>query len=244
MTLPAHAMRYNFEAANVTKVGGNLIATVNDLSGVGRHLTQATDARKMLWVDNGSPNSLLDIGRSTPDGTDGEFESRTDAPGLGAAFTAASGYTAYVVFKRTAGSIFHPLFIHNNNAVRGGWQLEFNSGTRQMQARTSAGTAKTVTFGAYSNGTLERWIVRNYGGGSDDVASDTWFKVAINGVNTAWSGNPWFWVPITTFLTLIGNNVVTSGPVVEFCEAGSFAAYLSDQQVALLDSQLQVAYGP
>jgi hypothetical protein len=240
LQMPAEAMTYNADATvGVVKDGSDLIGTVNDLSTGGRSPTQGTSGRKMTWIDNGSSNSAKDIMRSAPDGTNGKFASHSNST---ACFSVANGYTAYLVFKRTAGS-GGLMFLHNNNSVRGGWQLELSTNTRQMQARTSGGTVKSCQFGTYSNGTWERWIIRNWGGGSDDVDSTTWFKAAINGVNTTVSGSPWFWKHVTTSVTIVGSNNTTSGPSCDIAACGAFDAYLTDAQVAYLDAQLAALYG-
>lgn len=238
IAIPAPAMLYRGDAAGVTKDGSNIVSQINDLSGNGKHLTQVTSGRRMLWVDNGSPNGTEDILRSTPDGTNAKFEQV--APGA-AAFT-TTGYTTFLVQKRTAGT-GGVLFYHNNGAIRGGWHFSFSADNRFFQARTSGGTVKSATFGAYTNNTAEIWGTRNWGGGSDDVDSSTWFDTRVNGSTQTWSGTPWFWVPTSGWLTSMGIDAATSGPSADIAHAEAFASYFTAAQMQVKERALGALYG-
>lgn len=232
-------IRYNFDAANLSKDGGNLVASVTDLGRTGLTISQGTPARKPLWIDNGSPNSLLDTIACDVDGVNIKTLQATPSAAL---FGAAQGYTVFLVFNRTAGSTTHSLAYYNTGAARGGWQLEFSSNLRSFQARTSAGTVKSFTFGTYTANTWEIWTIRNWGGGSDDVDSTTWCEARVNGTVTAITGSPWFWVP-TTHAVLLGNPTATAGPTLRFAEYRAYSQYLTAPQCLDIERQLGTLYG-
>ncbi len=223
----------------LTKDGGNLVSSVTNQGSLSLSIAQGTGSRQPLWVDNGSPNTSLDTIACDVDGANIKTLQATPASAL---FTAAAGYTVFLVFKRAAGSTTHALAYYNTGAARGGWQLEFSSNLRSFQARTSTGTVKSFTFGTYTADTWEIWTIRNWGGGSDDVDSTTWCEARVNGTVTALTGNPWFWVP-TTHALLLGNPTATAGPTLRFAEYRAYSQYLSAPQCLAIERQLGALYG-
>lgn len=235
---PPKSLDYNFDVANVTKDGSDIISQVVDLSGNARHLTNGVSARRPLWVNNADPSATQDIGRFAPDGVN--IKSMTNSPG--AALFTLTGYTVFLALNRTAGAAAHALFYYNTGAARGGWSLEISgTATRQFNARTSAGVVKGCTFGSYTNNTPEIWTIRNKAD-ADDTDSSAYFSTRVNGAAVAYTGSPWFWIP-TTHSIFIGNATATAGPVVDKYAARAYAGYLTDAQCLTVERELGATYG-
>lgn len=239
VVVPAPRLWYNFEAANVTKAS-DLISQVNDLSGNAEHMTEATGTRQPLWVDNGAPGGATDAVEFDPDGTNLKRLTRTPV----AAPFGAAGYTIFFAFNRiTAATGNWSMWSYNNGAVRGGWSLQTTSGAngRRFEARTSAGTAKSVTFGTYTLDTPEVWCVVN--GGADDSDSSATFLTEVNGANVAWTGSPWFWIPTGSFGAAFNNTGTGSGNKLRIFEAMAFDVQLDAAQRLAVTRQIGARQG-
>lgn len=233
----AYMFDFDFQAANLSKTGGNLITSVTNQRGALGAIVQGNGARQPLWVNNGDPTGTRDVARFTPDGTN--FKQLTNTPA--AALFGLAGYTVFLVLNRTAGAAAHLLCQYNNGAVRGGWSLEFSgTTTRNFQARTSAGTVKTATFGTYTNGTPEIWTVRNVG--ANDSDSSALFSTRVNGAAVAWTGSPWFWIP-TAHAFNVGITASAAGPDLLVMAHRGIASYLTDEECLAHERELGARYG-
>lgn len=239
-TLPSipWVYRYTSDAAFLTKDGSNIVSPLSDRGTANLQLANGVTARRPLWVDNAAPSGTADVVRFTVDGVN--IKTLTATPP--SAPFGLNGYTLFFVFNRTAGSTTHVLWFYHPGNIRGGWQLEFSSNLRSFQARTSAGVVKSLTFGTYTANTPEIWTVRNWGGGSDDVDSTTWFDVRVNGTTVAITGNPWFFIPTGHSMSL-GNTTATAGPVIDFMEARMTNSYLSTSDCSTVERELGATYG-
>ena len=241
VVVPNPVWKFDFQAANVSKGGTDLISQVNEqISGVD-NATQATEARKPLWTSNGAPSGTRDIALFAPDGANLKTLSRTPA----AAPFDATGYTVFCVFNRVlAATGAWNTWLYNTGAARGGWALQTTSGAngRKFEARTSAGTVKSATYGTYTLDTWECHTIRNYGGGANDVASDTWFDTRVNGAQVAWTGTPWFWIPTSHAMTF-GQAATTALNDLKIGAARMYLGLLSDAQCAAVEAELMSAYG-
>lgn len=234
----------NFEASNVTKT--TTISQTNNLGSLGsaEALTQGTALRQPLWTDNGAPSGTMDIADFDPDGVNLKSMTRTPT----SAYFGLNGYTVFLVFNRVSSTGQWTLFTHNNGSLRGGWALQVTPGAagRSFQARTSAGTVKSITFGTYTLNTWEIWTIKNWGGGSDDVASDAYFKTRVNGTEVAWavlSGGPWFWIPTGSFATSLNTSTITAGNRTLYGDARAYDRVLSDVECLTIERQLGALYG-
>lgn len=242
--IPTPAFQVNFEAENVTKT--TTISQANNIGTLGlvESLSQGTAGRRPLWTDNGAPSGTMDIADFDPDGVNLKSMTRTPT----AAYFGLNGYTVFLVFNRVSSTTQWTLFTHNDGALRGGWALQVTPGAagRAFQARTSAGVVKSITFGTYTLNTWEIWTVKNWGGGGNDVASDAYFKTRVNGVDVAWSvasGGPWFWVPNSTYATLMNTSTITAGNRTLYGDARAYDRVLSDGECLAIERQLGTLYG-
>lgn len=221
---------FNWEAANVLKDGSNLVGQVTDLGANGYSLTQATGVNKPLWVDNGA--GTKDIGRFQIAGTVIQRLLRTGLP-----VDSALGWTALVVAKiDVAGSAAnsYSLLAHAQNSNgRGGFQLEYFANTRDRRLVTrkvSDGTIFAVTFGQATLAAWEVWTVRVAGATAD--ATPSALSIRVNGVETAYTGTPWFAAPSAAAPNLIiGTGNGTGNPDFSMGPCRIWKRYLDDTSI-------------
>ena len=192
---------FNWEAANVSKDGSNLIAQATDLSGNGYTPTQATGVNKPLWVDNGA--GTKDIARFQIAGTVIQRLVKTGLP-----TDSALGWTALIVTKLDVAGLAansYSLLAHAQNSNgRGGFQIEYFGATRDRRLvvrKVSDGTILAVTFG---QATLAAWeCIAIRAAGASTNATPSALSIRVNGVETAYTGTPWFAAPSAAAPNLI-----------------------------------------
>lgn len=236
VSLASDIGEFNYDVANVTKDGGNLIGTVNDLSGNARHLTQGTAGNKPLWTDD-----TVDYGGH--DAIGAAANKRVFRTGMGTTFSHYE-WTLAVVAKcitaNTAGNLSNLIGCSSSTTGRGGAALQYFSTTRTRriaQTRVSDAAAGVTTFGDAAADTWEVWIVRVAGTSNGGNATVT---ALVNGVNTAVSGTSYSNYVDNNAAFFLGTAGVTGNFAIKFAQLWNRA--LNDLSMAQLSIDINTAY--
>lgn len=227
---------WNFDVANVTKDGGNLIGQVNDLSGNARHLTQGTAANKPLWVDDTTDYGSLDAGG-------GAALKRVTKTGMGATFTHYEWTIAYISKCITAPNALNTfnIFSAQNSATgrEGCGQVGYYDTTRTRRAFiiTAGGSSSNITWGNAPADTWELTVVRLAGTSNGGAATAT---ARVNGAAQSITGSTTTNNIAANGAFFLGSAISNGNCAVKYVQVWNRA--LDDASIASLETTLNGVY--
>jgi hypothetical protein len=229
--------QYDMQAAHVTKGGTDLISQVSDQSGNARHLTQGTDANKLLWVSaalNGQ-----DVARANDTTLRRELKT-----GLGA--SAETELTIAVVWKVTtpnsSGNMIRPLEHLSGTGTNGYAIGSFSTtNTRRMQFIDASHVTTAASFGDMPTGTWEKWVFR-CSAPSSNTACD-YQDARVDGASLAITGTLTFQAAIAASNLVLMGKTAAAATNYELAALRVWRRKLNDVSVLSLEDQWLATYG-
>lgn len=139
-------------------LSSNKIVTVNDLTGNGNHITQATDSKRFTYNANGGSNNLPYAGTSV-------------GKSLVASISLSQPYTLLYVIKQNTWTDLHCLFHFAASGYNGVYQKNsaFFSGLTKPTVTLASGTSFSSAF--INNFTLGEWSLGGFVQNGNDAIS-------------------------------------------------------------------------
>lgn len=233
--------RWHFAASNITLTTGK-ISQANDVGGNAYHVTQGTAANRPTPVAAGKNGK--DVAQFI-NGTSNVSLSKT----TGLALAAGNAFSVAFVWKVDTGpdaTRYISPWLSTNSLGQSGVNVELydTTNTRRVRWKNGAGADVGITtFGTYTLGTWEVWVVRVSAASNGGAATQASYRV--NGAAQSPTGTPAVWeCQAGTRNIILGNRTVTAGTYDEtIAEIISADVYWSDAQVSALETALNLKWG-